>query len=399
MSVRDAAISHVTGRNGMPKLEMVHASGSKCDVYLFGATITSYETASGEEVLYTSPLASFDGRQAIRGGIPIVFPCFGASESNKAMPSHGFARIMAWTVRAARKLSWIFRYSPPARLSRLLFHFTSPQVDERQTAVQPDGSIQVVLHLSDSSETKQKYGFKYDFNLEYAVKLTGRSLQTALTVTNPRLVEIEEGFQCLLHTYLALPESTTLDEVAVHGLHGANYIDKNDNRQEKIETRASRRDRDTGDFISGGVRITEATDRIYKAGTGDLRTVAGAEVHFFRNDAPKQKCAITVVEATCSRAANTTWSGATPSPDIVLWAPFSVSFGVAYTSHFYISSSGRTYMCPTPLLFIFQPSKAPADLGNGCERMICVEPGLVSTPIKTLINGRMTLTQTITHES
>jgi hypothetical protein len=197
------------------------------------------------------------------------------------------------------------------------------QIDERQSAVQPDGSIQVVLNLSDNADTRA-YGFNYEFDLEYTVKLTGRSLQTAITVTNPRLVEIVEGFQCLLHTYLALPECTTLAEVAGHGLQGAKYIDKNDNMLEKTETRASKRDRDTGDFISGGVAIAEPIDRIYKAGTGHLQTVAGAEVHYFRGDVPQQKCAVTVVEATCSRAANTTWSGVTPSPDIVVWAPFLV---------------------------------------------------------------------------
>ena len=32
----------------------------------------------------------FDGKKAIRGGIPFVFPIFGASN---ILPQHGFARI------------------------------------------------------------------------------------------------------------------------------------------------------------------------------------------------------------------------------------------------------------------------------------------------------------------
>ena len=108
LAVKDATIRRGSGRNGLPMLEMVHASGAKCDVYLFGATITSYETASGEEVLFTSPLAVFDGRTAIRGGIPIVFPSFGAPEdSSSAMPFHGFARIMNWTVSIRRRIRFL----------------------------------------------------------------------------------------------------------------------------------------------------------------------------------------------------------------------------------------------------------------------------------------------------
>jgi hypothetical protein len=66
---------------------------------------------------------------------------------------------------------------------------------------------------------------------------------------------------------------------------------------------------------------------------------------------------VAVVEATCSRAANATWNDNTPSPDLAIASP---------------------------------PPFASA------ARALCVAPGLVSTPIKSLINGRMTLTQTIT---
>ena len=68
---------------------------------------------------------------------------------------------------------------------------------------------------------------------------------------------------------------------------------------------------------------------------------------------------ITVVEATCHRAANATWSDATPSPDLLL-------------------------KCA--------PLAHPATSG-----VVCLGPGLVTVPVKSLVNGRMTLTQVITH--
>ena len=53
--------------------------------------------------------------------MPIVFPQFG--QPDKAMPSHGFARIAHWSV------------------------------DTKNSAIQPDRSVQVVLTMRDSAET------------------------------------------------------------------------------------------------------------------------------------------------------------------------------------------------------------------------------------------------------
>jgi glucose-6-phosphate 1-epimerase len=43
-----------------------------------------------QEQLFVSKKSVFDGKKAIRGGIPFVFPIFGASN---VLPQHGFARI------------------------------------------------------------------------------------------------------------------------------------------------------------------------------------------------------------------------------------------------------------------------------------------------------------------
>lgn len=55
--------------------------------------------------------------------------------------------------------------------------------------------MHLVLALADSACTRDACGWPHAFALEYAVKLTGRSLQASLTVTNPRLVEWPQGFQ------------------------------------------------------------------------------------------------------------------------------------------------------------------------------------------------------------
>ncbi len=71
-----------------------HTSGAKATIHLHGGHVTSWISANGCEQLYLSPLAVFDGKTAIRGGIPIIFPQFGIGSIAK----HGFARNQLWRI-------------------------------------------------------------------------------------------------------------------------------------------------------------------------------------------------------------------------------------------------------------------------------------------------------------
>lgn len=71
---------------------------------LYGATVVSWKTGTlsdpmPEERLFVSSKAALDGSKPVRGGIPIVFPCFGAPSHPEHMElgQHGFARNTAWT--------------------------------------------------------------------------------------------------------------------------------------------------------------------------------------------------------------------------------------------------------------------------------------------------------------
>lgn len=94
---------------------------------------------------------------------------------------------------------------------------------------------------------------------------------------------------------------------------------------------------------------------------------------------------ITVVEATCHRAANATWSDPTPSPDLLV-------------------ASGRCLDDPLPMTKEGTASGKGGGQLEGAEvaplkPVICVGPGLVSKPVQGLMNGRITLTQIISfHE-
>lgn len=49
-----------------------------------------------------SSTAALDGSKPVRGGIPVVFPCFGAPAhpDHVKLPQHGFARSEPWSFGA-----------------------------------------------------------------------------------------------------------------------------------------------------------------------------------------------------------------------------------------------------------------------------------------------------------
>ena len=90
------------------------AQGASVEILLYGASVISYKVG-GEERLFLSAKAALDGSkvrdtmgsaafstystQAVRGGIPLVFPCFGppSHPDHLRLPQHGFARSSKWT--------------------------------------------------------------------------------------------------------------------------------------------------------------------------------------------------------------------------------------------------------------------------------------------------------------
>lgn len=84
----------VDSANGRQSVTATNSDGSSIVVYEQGAHLAHWRNANGDELLYLSPKAVYDDRTAIRGGVPIIFPQFGARGSLK--PSHGFARLRPW---------------------------------------------------------------------------------------------------------------------------------------------------------------------------------------------------------------------------------------------------------------------------------------------------------------
>lgn len=180
-----------------------HPSGSRAEVYLYGATVTAFYAAQDptRNVLFLSKQALLDGSKPIRGGIPLVFPVFGSAPG---FPNHGFVRTTNW------KLS---------------------QLD--QTVGDENSPTIATFALAATDATKAVWPF--DFELVYEVKLFANALVTALHVHNKSSTEI--AFQALLHTYLSADDVRD-GGVAVEGLQGLQYHDKV-SASDKTEDRAA----------------------------------------------------------------------------------------------------------------------------------------------------------------
>ena len=93
-----------------PVVVLDRGNNTTCTINLHGCTIVSWRVNNQEQAwvstctsvylriahliiplqLFVSKRSVFDGKKAIRGGVPFVFPIFGPSS---VMPQHGFARI------------------------------------------------------------------------------------------------------------------------------------------------------------------------------------------------------------------------------------------------------------------------------------------------------------------
>ncbi|KAK9916481.1 hypothetical protein WJX75_003210 [Coccomyxa subellipsoidea] len=181
------------GEGGLPKVVLRHSCGSKAEVYLYGAVVTSWTQPSGDEVLYVRPDAKFDKSKPISGGIPHCFPQFGPGP---AMQQHGFARNLDWSISATS---------------------ADLQPDERDPSVE--------LTLTDNDYTRKMW--PYAFKAVYTVTLHEEQLRTDLRVINTGDQPFD--FTAAMHTYI---EVLDIEVATVRGLQGLTFLNKVPNPEE-----------------------------------------------------------------------------------------------------------------------------------------------------------------------
>ena len=188
------------GRGGLPRL-LVDAAAGGGEIYLHGAHLTSWRPRGGEEVLFVSRRAVFDGVHAIRGGVPICAPWFAEGVDGGRAPAHGWARIRPWELRSAQATA--------------------------------SGGVRALFALEhDGLSLLYEVGIGEELSLEVSLRNTGAA---------PRTVE------AALHTYLAVGDVTA---VSITGLEGARYSDRLTD-EERVQ--------------DGPIRFSGRVDRIYRA--------------------------------------------------------------------------------------------------------------------------------------
>ncbi|KAG5647999.1 hypothetical protein DXG03_007033 [Asterophora parasitica] len=217
-------------------------AGSSVEILLYGATVTSWKSGSTRdpepvERLFVSSKAALDGSKPVRGGIPVVFPCFGAPThlEHSKLGQHGFARSETWTWDSVI-------VDNDAGVSIRLGLITSIPL----SALEPTENIRSV--------------YARPFQLSYVVTLAEHQLSTDLHVTNtststtfpPDNLE----YQALLHTYIRAPAN----QVLVSSLQNLSYYDKTESTDEARSTPKTE--------FRPAVDVRKFTDSVYEDAPG-----------------------------------------------------------------------------------------------------------------------------------
>lgn len=207
------ALTFTEGEGGLLRAN-ISTPACTAEVYLHGAHLTAWQPAGQQPVIFLSETSLFATGKAIRGGVPVIFPWFGARAATPASdrtdgPAHGFARTSVWDVAFA-------------------------------AIAGDDLHLTLTLGPSEASRALGYDHFKVAFELIF-----GSELRMRLTVANQGTETMY--FEEALHTYFTVSDAET---IAIHGLIDAEYLDKTDDFKRKTQT----------DPV---IHLTGATDRLY----------------------------------------------------------------------------------------------------------------------------------------
>ncbi|KAB8059808.1 D-hexose-6-phosphate mutarotase [Janthinobacterium sp. FT14W] len=170
----------------LPAVTIRAADGAQATVTLYGGHLVSWQTSDGRERLFCSRESSLDGSRAIRGGVPVIFPQFGARGTGMR---HGFARVATWQLEStgdADGAAWA------------QFALTQADLPEAIAATWP-----------------------WAFTLRLRVAVKAQTLELRLSVHNTG--EQAFPFSAALHSYFAIDQ---LSEARVGGLQRVRYSDE-----------------------------------------------------------------------------------------------------------------------------------------------------------------------------
>ncbi|MFT5739084.1 MAG: glucose-6-phosphate 1-epimerase [Gammaproteobacteria bacterium] len=169
-------------KNDFPKVTLTAADGALAELYLYGAQVTSWRPADGDERLFLSERAEFSAGKAIRGGVPVCFPQFAGVGP---LLKHGFARLSIWKLLGVEQIG---------------------------------DSAQAILQLEDSAATRAIW--PHAFRATLTVTVAGSLLRLEFKVQNTGATPFT--FTAALHSYLQVHD---ISKTVVENLGNSRYWD------------------------------------------------------------------------------------------------------------------------------------------------------------------------------
>jgi glucose-6-phosphate 1-epimerase len=203
------AVRFEGGSGGLTRAK-VTSDAAAAEIYLQGAHVATWQPLSAERpVLFLSPKSYFAPGEAIRGGVPLVFPWFAERQGGLPGGSHGFARTLSWEVVAA---------------------------EEREEGVALSFKLL-------PNQTTRDLGFDH-FVLVYEV-VVGATLSLSLEVEN--VGENPLSFEEALHAYYSVSD---VQRIEVNGVGDTDYLDRAHHAVRKHQP-------------PGATRFAEETDQLH----------------------------------------------------------------------------------------------------------------------------------------
>jgi glucose-6-phosphate 1-epimerase len=183
---------------------------------LHGAHLLHFQLKDQAPIIWLSKTAIYNEEKAIRGGVPICWPWFGAADKSLGdnLPGHGFVRTSKWSVKNINELA---------------------------------NGVEIEFLLKDSEQTRKIWPYQFELVLKATltdtIKLELISKNTGTEIFT---------YNAALHTYLNI---SSPEACQVKGL-GNTYIDKlNAGKSETSD---------------GCLQINAAIDSIYEKATGTV---------------------------------------------------------------------------------------------------------------------------------
>ena len=191
--------------SGYPVVHISNAHAT-ATIALHGAHLTHYKPRGKIPVIFTSKAAIYQKGKAIRGGIPICWPWFGAHpDAAQNLPAHGYARTSFWKLTS--------------------------------TSTNEEGS-KLTFELPATDGEALSATLKFFIAKTLTLKLTTHNKSPS-----------KQRFSEALHSYFTVGKST---QTQVFGLDDASYIDTTGN-EETLKQQ------------DGAVDFADEVDRIYQS--------------------------------------------------------------------------------------------------------------------------------------